>query len=74
MFKAYIQRHKEVGRLLVTNAEAGAVGEHAGRNVHGEKFLEQKLGGIWNVDLGDARLVVAGTAFVVALFDRAATH
>jgi hypothetical protein len=31
--------------------------------------LEEEFGGIGNVDLRDARFVVAGAAFVVTLFD-----
>jgi hypothetical protein len=53
--------------LLVTDAEAGASGEHAGGNVHGEEFLEEQLGGVGDVDLGDTRLVVARAALVFAL-------
>ena len=57
-----------VGRL-VTDAETGAGREHTGGDVHGEKFLEEKLGGVGDVDLRDARLVVAGTALVFALLE-----
>lgn len=56
-------------RVLISNAETGAVGEHAGGDVHGHELLEKKLGGVGNLDLTDTRLVVAGTAFIGALLD-----
>lgn len=54
---------------LVTHTETRAVREHARSNVHGEQFLEEKLGGVGNVNLGDARLVVAGPTFVEAFLE-----
>jgi hypothetical protein len=54
---------------LVTHAEAGTVREHAGSNVHGEQFLEEEFGSVRNMNLRDARLIVARTAFVVTLLD-----
>ena len=56
-------------RVLVSHAETGAVGEHAGGDVHSHKLLEEKFGGVGNLDLADARLVVAGTALVGTLLD-----
>lgn len=60
-------------RLLVANTEAGARGKHACGNVHGEKFLEEKFGGIGDVDLRNTRLVVARTTFVFALLELTVT-
>lgn len=60
---------KNLVRLLVADAKARAGGEHAGGNVHGEKLLEEELGGVRNVNLRDARLVMARTAFVFALLE-----
>lgn len=60
---------KQVVGRLVADAEAGARGEHAGGDVHGEELLEEQLGGIGDVDLRDARLIVAGAAFVFALLE-----
>jgi hypothetical protein len=54
---------------LVTNAKTRARGEHARSNVHGKKFLEQELGGVRDMDLRDARLVVTWAAFVLALLE-----
>lgn len=62
---------KQVVGRLVADAEAGARGEHAGGDVHGEELLEEQLGGIGDVDLRDARLIVAGAAFVFALLELA---
>jgi hypothetical protein len=56
-------------RVLVSHAETGAVSEHASGNVHGHELLEEKLSGVGDLDLADARLVVARTAFVLALLD-----
>lgn len=56
---------------LVTHAEARAIRKHARCNVHGEQFLEQKFGRIRDMDLRDASFVLAGTAFVLALFELA---
>jgi hypothetical protein len=58
-----------VAGRLVTHAEAGAVCEHAGSNIHGEQFLEEEFGSVRNVDLRDARLIMARSAFVVPLLD-----
>lgn len=55
--------------LLISHAETRAVGEHARGDVHGHELLEEKLGGVGDLDLGDASLVVAWTAFVGTLFD-----
>jgi hypothetical protein len=55
-------------RILVTNADTRTICEHAGCDVHGEEFLEEELGGVGDLDLGDAGFVVARTAFVLALF------
>jgi len=60
-----------VRQRLVTDAQSRAIGKHAGGNVHGEEFLEEQLGGVGDVDLGDAGFVVAGAAFVEALFELA---
>jgi hypothetical protein len=62
---------QQVAGHLVADAEAGARGEHAGGDVHGEELLEEQLGGVGDVDLRDARLVVAGAAFVLALLELA---
>jgi hypothetical protein len=62
---------QHVAGHLVADAEAGARGEHAGGDVHGEELLEEQLGGVGDVDLRDARLVVAGAAFVLALLELA---
>lgn len=56
-----------VAQRLVTDAETGASSEHAGCDVHGEKLLEEQFGGIGDVDLRDACLVVAWAAFIFAL-------
>jgi hypothetical protein len=40
-----------VGRILIAHAEAGAAGEHACGNVHGEELLEEKFGRVRDVDL-----------------------
>jgi hypothetical protein len=58
-----------VAERLVTHTEAGAIREHTGSNVHGEQFLEKEFGSVRNVNLRDACLVVARTAFVVTLLD-----
>lgn len=42
---------------------AGPVGKHSCCNVHGLKFLEQQLGSIGNVDLGNLGLVFTRSAF-----------
>jgi len=60
-------------KRLVTDAESRAGREHAGGNVHGEKLLEEKLGGVRDVDLGNAGLVVAWTTFVFALLELTAS-
>ena len=60
-----------VVRRLVANTEARASREHAGGDVHSEQLLEEKLGGVRDVDLGDACLVVTGTALVFALLELA---
>jgi hypothetical protein len=57
--------------ILVAHAEAGAAGEHACGDVHSEELLEEEFRGVGNVDLRDARFIVAGAAFVVALLDHA---
>jgi hypothetical protein len=62
---------KQVVGRLVADAEAGARGEHAGGDVHGEELLEEQLGGVGDMDLRDARLVVAGATFVFALLELA---
>lgn len=54
---------------LVTDAESRAGRKHAGGDVHREKLLEEQLGGVGNVDLGDAGLIVAGTTLVFALLE-----
>jgi hypothetical protein len=56
-------------RVLISHAEPGAVGEHASGNVHGHELLEEKLSGIGDLDLANASLVVARTAFVLTLLD-----
>jgi hypothetical protein len=60
---------QQVAGHLVADAEAGARGEHAGGDVHGKELLEEQLGGVGDVDLRDARLVVAGAAFAFALLE-----
>lgn len=45
------RRIDEIGRRLVAHAEAGAIREHAGSDVHSEEFLEEKLCGVGDVDL-----------------------
>lgn len=50
---------------------AGPVGEHSRGNVHRGQLLEQKLGGIGDVHLGDAVLVVARPALEEALLQLA---
>lgn len=60
---------EQLAGRLVADAEAGAGCEHARGNIHGEQFLEEQFGGVGDVDLGDAGLVVAGAAFVFALFE-----
>lgn len=62
---------KPVCGILITHAETGAIGKHAGSNVHSEEFLEEEFGGVGDVDLGDAGFVVAGAAFVEAFFELA---
>ena len=59
----------DFARRLVADAEAGAGREHAGGDVHGEEFLEEEFGGVGDMDLGDACLVVAWAAFVFALLE-----
>ena len=44
----------------LTDTDAGAVSEHTSGDVHSLQFLEQELGGIRDVDLGDLGLVLAG--------------
>ena len=58
-------------RVLVAHAEAGAVCEHAGGDVHGEEFLEEEFCGVGDVDLGDAGFIVAGATFVEAFLELA---
>lgn len=48
---------------------SGSVGKHSSGNVHGGQLLEQKLGGVWDMDLGDAVLVVAKTALEETLLE-----
>ena len=60
---------QNITRRLVADAEAGAGREHAGGDVHSEEFLEEELGGVRDVNLRNARLVVAGAAFVFALLE-----
>jgi hypothetical protein len=48
--------------MLLPHRYSGSVGKHPSGNVHGGQLLEQKLGSVGNVDLGDAVLVVAQTA------------
>lgn len=60
---------KEFAGLLVADAKAGAGSEHACSDVHGEEFLEEQFGGVRDMNLGDASLVVAGAAFVFALLE-----
>lgn len=50
---------------------AGPVGEHPCGNVHRGQLLEQKLGGIGDMHLGDAVLVVAQPTLEEALFQLA---
>jgi hypothetical protein len=54
---------------LITDAESRAGREHAGGNIHGEKLLEEKLGGVRDVNLGNACLIVAWTTLVFALLE-----
>lgn len=53
----------------VSQAETGSRGEHASSDVHCHELLEEQLGGVRDLDLRDARLVVAGTALILALLD-----
>lgn len=46
-----------------TNRDARSSGEHSGRNIHGCQLLEEKFGGIRNVNLRDLGLVLARSAF-----------
>lgn len=59
-----VARFNDVVGRLVAHAEAGASGEHACCNVHGEEFLKEKFGGVRDMDLGNAGFVVTGPAFV----------
>ena len=54
---------------LVPHTKTGAVGEHARGNVHSHKLLEKKLGSIWDLDLTNARLVVARATLVLTFLD-----
>jgi len=56
-------------RVLVANADTCTSCEHAGCDVHGEEFLEEEFGSVGDLDLGDAGFVVAGAAFILALFE-----
>jgi hypothetical protein len=58
-----------IAKALVTHAETGAVCKHAGSNIHSEKFLEEELCSVRNVNLGNAGFVVTGATFVVAFLD-----
>lgn len=51
-----------------------AFGVHPCSNVHGSKLLEEQLGRVRDVNLRDLVLVLAGPAFVVALFEFAITQ
>lgn len=64
---------QQLAGRLVADAEAGTGCEHACRDVHGEKFLEEQFGGVGDVDLGDAGLVVAGATLVFALLELTVT-
>jgi len=46
----------------LADADAGAVGEHAGGNVHRGQLLEEQLGCVWDVNLRDLGLVSAWSA------------
>lgn len=60
---------RHLAGLLVTDTQAGAVSEHASSDVHSKQFLEKELGRVGDMNLRDARLVVAGTTFVFALLE-----
>jgi hypothetical protein len=49
-------------RFRLTNRHARAVREHAAGDVHGLQLLEEELGGVRDVDLGDLRFVLARSA------------
>jgi hypothetical protein len=58
--------------ILVANLadrDAGALGEHSGGDIHGREFLEEQLSRVWNMNLRDLGLVLAGTAFEGLGFD-----
>lgn len=54
---------------LVSHAQARSSGKHASGDVHRHELLEEQLGGVRDLNLRDARLVVARPAFVGALLD-----
>lgn len=58
--------------MLLPHRYSGSVGKHPSGNVHRGQLLKQKLGGVGDVDLGDAVLVVAQTAFEETLLEFAA--
>jgi hypothetical protein len=55
--------------LALPHRYAGSVGKHPSGNVHRGQLLEQKLGGVGDVDLRDAVLVIAETAFEKTLLE-----
>lgn len=48
---------------LLSDRYAGAAREHPCCNVHGLQLLEEQLGGVGDVDLGNLGFVLAGAAF-----------
>ena len=58
---------KEIGPLAHRNSRA--ISKHPSGNVHRGQLLEQKLGGVGDMDLGDAVLVVTQATFKETLFE-----
>jgi hypothetical protein len=54
---------------LISHTDSTSLTEHSCGNVHTCQFLEEKLGGIGEVDLGNFCLVLAGSAFEEVLFE-----
>lgn len=52
----------KLDHAALTDGHARATGEHSCRNVHSLELLEEKLGGIGDVDLSNLGLVLARAA------------
>lgn len=54
--------HPSFDHAALADRHARAAGKHSCRNVHSLELLEEKLGGIGDVDLSNLGLILAGAA------------